>query len=370
MNYCFFTNTPAHVHLYKHAVDALRDQGHDVLVLGREYTCTVDLLEYYDLPYEVFGRLGTTKGSLVTQLPRHYVTAFQLVRRFDPDLLIGMGGYAAHTGALTGTKTILLTDSEPAWVDQAISKPFAAAILTPNTFRKDLGDSHYVYDGVQECAYLHPETFERDPSVRAELGVDPTEPFAILRLNAFGSQHDVGKRGIDATARRQIVERLAREMTVLVSDEGGDADLEGLPAEPFSLHPARMHDALAEASVLVADTQTMVTEAALLGTPAVRSNSFVGDDDMGNFLALEQAGLIRNVGPGEDLLGAIESVLEVEETTWTQRRDQFINETVNLTDVLVEVALSGGEVAAVDAVRQFGAPARHHSTGVVPTGGD
>ena len=41
MRYLFFNNTPAHVHLYKHAVAELERQGHDVLVLGRDYGCTL-----------------------------------------------------------------------------------------------------------------------------------------------------------------------------------------------------------------------------------------------------------------------------------------------------------------------------------------
>ena len=40
--------------------------------------------------------------------------------------------------------------------------------------------------------------------------------------------------------------------------------------------------------MVVADTQTIVTEAAVLGTPAIRYNSFAGENDMGNFVELEQ----------------------------------------------------------------------------------
>jgi predicted glycosyltransferase len=39
----------------------------------------------------------------------------------------------------------------------------------------------------------------------------------------------------------------------------------------------------------------MTTEAAVLGTPAIRCNSFVGKRDMGNFIELEKKyGLIFN----------------------------------------------------------------------------
>jgi predicted glycosyltransferase len=148
------------------------------------------------------------------------------------------------------------------------------------------------------------------------------------------------------------VRRLAREVTVLVSDEGNDLDLAGFDARPFDLHPARIHDALATADLLVADTQTMVTEAALLGTPAVRSNSFVGEDDMGNFKELESAGLIFNVSEFDETLATAERLLADESTEreWKRRRDAYVSGMVDLTSVVVEVALTQARMEAVTGV--------------------
>ncbi|WP_049928269.1 DUF354 domain-containing protein [Halopiger goleimassiliensis] len=372
MNYLFFTNTPAHVHLYKHAVRRLRERGHDVCVLARDYTCTVELLEWYDLPYEVYGGCDTSKGSLLSRLPAHYVRAIRYARRFDPDLIFGMGGYAAHTGAAVRAPTVLLIDSEPASFDHTISTPFARTILTPNTFRKDLGENHYVFPGLKECAYLHPDVYEPDPSVRDRLGLERDEPFVVLRLNAFGSQHDVGERGISGEWRRRIVERLAEDATVLVSDEGGDTDLSALPAEPFDLHPALMHDVLSEASLLVADTQTMVTEAALLGTPAIRSNSFVGDDDMGNFVALENQGLIRNVESPAAILETATDLLARDdlEEEWQRRREQFLADKANLTELVLDVAESRGRVDDLDVLEGYGRTTEPQPASAVGVGSD
>jgi len=355
VNYLFFTNTPAHVHLYRHPVERLEDAGHEVLVLARDYTCTVDLLEYYDLPHEVVGYCGTSKYSVFAQLPAHYLRAARQARRFDPDLVFGTGCYAAHVAAVVRTPSVLVNDSEPADLDHAISKPFPRAILTPHTFRKDLGDRHYVFRGLKECAYLHPDVASPAEDVRDHLGLEPDERFVVLRLNAFGSGHDVGREGISEAQRRQLVRLLAEEATVLVSDEGGDMALEDLPARSFDLHPARMHDALAAADLLVADTQTMVTEAALLGTPAIRSNSFVGEDDMGNFLELEDVGLVRNVPTFEELRALSTELLRADgvQTAWQRRRDAYLADMVNLTDLLVDVARVQGRVAALDALHEY-----------------
>jgi hypothetical protein len=261
------------------------------------------------------------------------------IRRFDPDCIFGRGAYAAHAGAVTGASVILVLDSETDRLDHAVSKPFVDAILTPAVFRRDLGPNHYRFEGFKESAYLHPEVYEHDPSVREELGVGPEEPFAVVRLNAFGSHHDVGERGFSPAQRRELLAHLGEHVTVFVSDEGGRTDLSGLGVREYDIHPARIHDALAEARLLVADTQTMVTEAALLGTPAVRSNSFVGDGDMGNFLRLDEAGLVYNLTGFDDVLERATALAADADgrEQWRERRDAFVADMVNLTDLLVDI---------------------------------
>ncbi|WP_135828736.1 DUF354 domain-containing protein [Halorussus halobius] len=340
MRYLFFTNTPAHVHLYRNAVAELDARGHEVLVAARDYGCTLDLIEYYDLPHVVYGELDTTKFSLARELPAHYAALVREARSFDPDRIFGMGAYAAHAGLVTGASVVLVTDSETTHLDHAVSRPFADAFLTPHSFEKDLGEKHRVFRGFKECAYLHPDEYEPDPDVREELGVGPDEEYVVVRLNAFGSHHDVGEAGFTPEKRRRLLEELAEHATVFVSDEGGELDLSAVPARPYDLHPARIHDALAEASLLVGDTQTMVTEAALLGTPAVRSNSFVGEDDMGNFRALERAGLVSNLESFGPVLDVAVDLLERDGVAdeWARKRESFLADKVNLTDLVVRVA--------------------------------
>lgn len=351
MRYLFFTNTPAHVHLYKYAVERLIRSGHEALVLGRDYGCTVPLLEYYDLPYRVYGECDTTKYSLFRELPNHYATVLPAARKFDPDLIFGMGSYAAHAGAVSRTPVVLILDSEPTSLDHYLSRPFANTILTPHAFGKDLGAKHYRFYGFKETAYLHPDEFEPDGDIRTKLGVGGG-PFAVIRFNAFGSHHDVAEGGFTPVQRRELIDRMSEYATVLVSDEGDGISLEDLPARRFNLHPALLHDALSEANLLVADTQTMVTEAALLGTPAIRSNSWVGEDDMGNFLELERNDLVCNLAAFDDVKTRAEELLRDDDSKerWQRRRGDFLADKVNLTDLIVDVARKRGAVRSSDRV--------------------
>jgi predicted glycosyltransferase len=339
MRYVFFTTTPAHVHLYKYAVGRLVERGHDVLVLGRDDGCAVDLLDYYELPYELYGKRGQSKRALVSNLPGHYVDIFRRVRSFDPDLVFGMGAYAAPAGLVSRTPVVAIQDSEPHTLDYTLSRAMVTAFLTPYTFRRDLGSKQYRFFGFKESAYLHPDVYRSECDIRAELGLSPDERFVLTRFNSWGAYHDVGRSGFDARQRRELLERLSEYGTVVVSDEGAAGDLPA-DARSFDVHPAYVHDALSEASLLVADTQTMVTEAAMLGTPAIRSNSFVGDSDMGNFVELEAKGLVDNVTAFDELLERAETLLtdEAERRAWDERYDSFVGAFVNLTDLVVDVA--------------------------------
>lgn len=339
MRYLIFTNTPAHVHLYKHVVTELQDRGHTVRVLARDYGCTLALADAHDLPYSVYGGCETTKSSLIKNLPKQYLESFRQARQFDPDVVFGIGAYAAPAGALTGARTILVHDSEPTTVDHRIARSLADSLLTPDCFRRDLGPKHRTFRGFKESAYLHPDVFDGDESIRSDLGVGE-DPYVILRLNAFGSHHDVSHDGFSTNQVRSLVELLSDEAAVFISDEGENLDIGSLPARRFDLHPARLHDALAEASLLIADTQTMVTEAAFLGTPAIRSNSFVGEDDMGNFIELADRGLIYNLESFADVREQAIEILQDETVTeeWDRRREALLSETINLTALLTEVA--------------------------------
>lgn len=349
MKVLFFTNTPAHVHLYRNAVSQLQSAGHEVRVLAREDECSTALLEWYDLPFELYGRVDSGKSWLGTELPKHFGHILRSARRFDPDLVFGIGPYAAFAGFVSRTPTILVLDSEPT-LDHVLPRPFVDAILTPAAFRRNLGPKHFVFDGFKECAYLHPDVYRPQSDVRTELGLGDDERFVLVRLNSFDGHHDIGKRGFGGDRRRQLVEALATEATVLISDEGGKMDFDSLPAEPYSLPPALIHDALADAELLVADTQTMVTEAALLGTPAVRSNSFVGADDMGNFLELANAGLIFNEVAFDDVVDRSVELLRMDgiRAQWRRKRDEYLADKVDLTQLLLDVAANPFDLDGIE----------------------
>ena len=352
MRILVLANTPAHVHLYRNAVDRLEEAGHDVLVLTREYACTTDLLDYFGLPYRIYGdheTEGYSKMGFARELGGQFLTIGTEAIRFDPDVVFGRGPYAAYAGTLTRSPVVLVLDDEPGDFNHTVSRPFADCIISPEVTRRDLGDDHYTFDGFKECAYLHPDVFEPTADVREHLDVGPDEPYVLVRFNALDALHDADLEGFRPEQRRDLIERLSEEATVFVSDEGGEMDLRELSARPYDLHPAMIHDAMAEASLLVADTGTMATEAALLGTPAFRYRG-TDDHEYGEFRELERAGLAEQF---DDYDGVRDRSLEIladdeADERWQRRRREYVGDLVNLTDLLVDVAQSRGTVERLD----------------------
>lgn len=352
MRILVLANTPAHVHLYRHAVDRLERAGHDVLVLTREYACTTDLLDYFDMPYRVYGDHETDGYSALgfaRELGGQFLTIGTEAVRFDPDVIFGRGPYAAYAGTLSRSPVVLVLDDEPGDFNHTVSRPFADCILSPEVTRRDLGDAHYTFDGFKECAYLHPEVFEADSDVREYLDVEPDEPYVLVRFNALDALHDTDLEGFRPEQRRDLIERLSEDATVFVSDEGGEMDLRDLPARSYDLHPALIHDAMAEASLLVADTGTMATEAALLGTPAFRYRG-TDDHEYGEFQELERAGLAEQFDSYDAVRDRSLEVLDDDDVNarWQRKRREYTADLVNLTDLLVDVATSRGELERLD----------------------
>jgi len=196
---------------------------------------------------------------------------------------------AVHAARVVGARAVVFDDSEHERLVAGLTHRFADVVCTPSGFDRDVPNQRR-YDGFHELAYLHPNRFTPDPAALQRHGVDPESSYAVVRFVAWDAHHDLGRRGFSPAGKQQLVERLDEHGTVYVTAEGEPRRrwADPLPVEAI-------HDLLAFADCYVGDSQTMATEAAVLGTPAVRTSAFVGDDDMSNFRELEtEYGLLQS----------------------------------------------------------------------------
>jgi predicted glycosyltransferase len=246
-----------------------------------------------------------------------------------------MGVYSAYTSFLLRKDCIIFNDSEPTPVQFMLFKYFVDAIITPSSFKNDLGSKHVKVQSYKEFAYLHPNYFAPDTSIFGQLGLNEGEDFALLRFNAFDAVHDFGIRGFSLEQKIALFNKLKEHCHVFISSE---LELpEELKKHSLNVPKHRIHDVLYYAKMVVADTQTITTEAAVLGTPVVRFNSFTGENDMGNFLELEKKyHLIFNFDdPDKATEKAVNLIKNPDlKSDWSQKRTQLLNDKIDLANFI------------------------------------
>jgi predicted glycosyltransferase len=334
----FDVTHPAHVHLFKNAIRTLAAKGHTVAVTSRNKEVTTDLLDAYGIEHTVLSTKGTTTAALISEWTLREFRTARFARRFDPDVIVSRAlPSAVHAAALTGAASIVFTDTEYAWKVSKLIAPFVDYWCTPEHYTHDYGDKHRFHDGFDELAYLHPNWFTPDSDRLRQYGVDPDEPYFVLRFVSMGAHHDVSRDGFSPAAKQRLVEALSDHGTVYISSE------RPLPPElaeyEAPVPPEEIHQLLAFAELLVGDSETMATEAALLGTPTIRANSHATDGVLGVFVQLEERGLVESV---DDIEVAHDRAIELATSpdaseTWTRRRDELLEETVDVTDYMLDV---------------------------------
>ena len=213
--------------------------------------------------------------------------------------------------------------------------PLATKVVTPGSFGLDYGKKHVRIGGLFEDCYLAPSVFKADDSIVAQYKLE--RPYAVLRFVGWYANHDVNNNGFTLEQKKALIDAIAPHMRVYISSE------KELPEELQQYRlptPAnKIHHVLAFADMYLGDSQTMATEAALLGTPAVRSNSFVGPNDMTNFKVLEDKyGLLCNIRVFEDVLAKVsEMAAKSRKAEWMEKRERYFEKVGDANAQIVKI---------------------------------
>jgi predicted glycosyltransferase len=328
---------PAHVHFFRNAINVWRQHGHEVTITSREKDITTKLLDKYGYEHICLSRARRGAAGLLLELLEHEGKLLRLARRFRPDVVLEIGGtFIVHACKLLRTPALVFYDTENAQVPNAITYPFADAIITPSCYQGDLGRKHLRYDGYQELAYLHPDQFAPDARVLGEAGLSGDEPFSIVRFVGWASGHDVGLRGFSPQGKEALISRLDQFGKVIITSEPPLSDR--MERHRMRVSPTEMHHLLAFATLCIGESATMASESALLGTPAI----FVSPVGRGYTDELEHRyGLVRNFSNENENL-AIETAAEWLgrqglETEWDKKRARLLREKIDVTSWMVEL---------------------------------
>ncbi|WP_254764990.1 DUF354 domain-containing protein [Natrinema marinum] len=295
MRVLFDITHPAHVHLFKNAIRELWDSGHHVLVTARGKDITVPLLESYGIPHVVLSSKSSGIVGTVSEWLLREVRLARIATEFDPDVIVSRFNPAgAHASKVVGCPFLMLDDTEnESSLIKNLTYPLADAVFTPSCFELELGDNQIRYDGYHELAYLHPDRFTPDEAALRDHDIDPDGEYYVIRLTAWDAFHDYGASGVSQQTLSEIVSLLSDRGSVYITSEGSVPS--ALADYGLEIPPCRIHDLLAFANGYIGDSGTMATEAAILGTPAIRIDPLAGRHTGGNFVELEERyGLLRS----------------------------------------------------------------------------
>ena len=276
MNILIEIGHPAHVYKIAPTIKILNDKNHKIVVITKDIPSIKFLLAKFNIPFTV---IGAKKDNLIAKgiMQLWYnLRCLILMKKHKTDLIIG-SLTAAYMTRITKTPSILFDDDddevEPLmvkYVHAYVSHIVSPSSLMGNRKRKDT----IYYSGFHELAYLHPNRFTPDDSIFNEIGLKVGDPYFVLRFNAFKAHHDVGIKGLCIENKRKLIAYLETKGRVFITSER-NIDQE-FKKYQLLLSPEKIHSLIYFATMLLGDSQTMTSEAAILGTPAIKCNSFAG----------------------------------------------------------------------------------------------
>jgi predicted glycosyltransferase len=336
---------PAHVHFFRNFHNEMGARGHEMCITARDKDRSVELLQAYELPYEQISQQKSGAG-LVVEMAQRTPRLIKIMRSFRPDVMTGiMGPSIAVAGALRLPRVpaVVFYDTEFAVQTNRIVYPLAYSVCTPDCYQGTVPGRHLTYAGYHELAYLHPNRFQPDPAVLAEFGLSPGEPYSIVRFVSWQAVHDRRETGLSVKQKRHLVEVLQRRGRVLISSEGPLApDLADLEVRGRVSH---IHHLIAHAQLVVGESATMSSEAAVLGVPAVfiatTGRGYTDDEE-------RRYGLVRHFTEDQyDMaLSAIEEILGTPPADWQAARRRLLDEKIDVTAWMIdyfESTFTGGK---------------------------
>ena len=336
MRVLFDIGHPGHIHLFKNTYFSLKSKGHDVFVTIRDSKIHKDLLNSYEIPYTIVGSKKDTIFKKGIEQIKQNALLLKFVKKNKIDIGVSSGIALPQLSKITKLKSITLDDDdddvEPLFVK--FGHRFTDTLLSPNVITRK-SSKNIKYNGTHELAYLHPTVFSPNKEIFNELGVEVDEVYFILRFVAFKGHHDVGQTGISLEKKRLLINLLDKYGKIFITSE--DPIDEEFEKYRIKISPEKIHSALYYATMFLGDSQTMTSEAAVLGTPALKCNTFAGKLSVPNDLENKYK-LCLSYHPDQfdEFLAHTERLIKSGELklNWKQRLEDMLKDKINVSGFL------------------------------------
>lgn len=301
MNVVFDIVHPADVHFFARCIHALKQRGDHVLVTSRQKDITLELLNGLGIAHHKISRKGSGWAGLLLEFIVRTVRLWRVARNFQPDIIVSNNSPCGpQVAAMLRCPSLVFDDTETHHNSHRLATPVVTEIHSPDCYRLPRNRNSVfrrkqrLYPGYLPLAYLHPNHFRPDTQVLKSANIPRDRPIVLLRFVGWGAAHDLGRRHLGDTEKCRLVRSVARHGTVLISAEG---DLpQELESYRIRIPVEQIHHVLAYARLLISDSGTMTSEAAVVGTPTIYC------DDVGLGYTDEQEiryGLCRRIPPSQ-----------------------------------------------------------------------
>lgn len=272
MNILFYFGHPSQYLFLKNAIGILRSKGNTCDIVIKSKDVLEQLLKenkesYFNILPE--GRKSGSFGVLIGLVKRE-LRLFRHSYGRNYNIFIGTDPSLAHIGFLKRIPVITVLEDDITIIPQLawLTFPFTSLILTPEGCKTGKYIKKTInYRGYMKLAYLHPNQF-------AQRAAFLKQPYFLIRVSKLDAYHDSGIKGFTIPLLKEIIQKLEKKGTIYISSEG-KLD-ESLIFYVLKINPAEMQQVLANASMLISDSQSMTMEAAMLGIPSIRFSDFAG----------------------------------------------------------------------------------------------
>lgn len=339
MKILLYLHHPAHFHLFKNVIKSL-EQKNELTILATKKDILEELLQKADLKYINVLPKGRkdNKFSIALGVLKQDLRLFKICLKIKPDILVGTSTEITHIGKLIDIPSIFVNEDDIHVIPLvgSIAFPFAKVLLVPDSCSTGKwGHKSVKYNGYHELAYLHPKYFIQNNNI-VEKYFPTKKPYFILRFAQLFAHHDKGISGITYNIAKKLISLLKPHGNIYISSERKlESDFEQYR---LNINPLDIHHVLAFAKMYIGDSQTMAAEAAVLGTPSIRFNDFVGK--LGYLEDLEHKyGLTYGfkTSKPENLFNKIEELLRIPSLTeeWQKRQKKMLKDKIDVTAFMV-----------------------------------
>uniref|UniRef100_UPI00404A627E DUF354 domain-containing protein n=1 Tax=Flavobacterium sp. TaxID=239 RepID=UPI00404A627E len=339
MTYLFYFGHPAQ-YLFLRATMQKLQEKHKVVILIKTKDILENLIQADGFEYtNILPKTrGGSKFAIVMSLLKRNAKILPFIRKTKPDLMVSTDASIAQLGKMLKIKRISITEDDYDIIKPLadLSYPVTNHILCPKVCGVGKWEHKKIgYDGYMKLGYLHPNVFTPSPEILKNYGL--AEKYAIIRLAKLAAFHDFGIKGITYEFLDKIIERLEKQnIQVLISNEATiDSKYD---VYLLKINPSDMHHILAQAQMLICDSQSMSVEAAVLGVPSLRYSSFAGKISVLEELEHKyQLTFGIPIGEEQRLLDKLDQILDLDSfiDIFQQRRASMLAEKIDVTAFLV-----------------------------------